>query len=154
MIISDDIMAVDLRGKRSVVYPAFPQFKIDPRAAAALNYDEADLFQLHPREPKRGHRIVGDFPDQPIPLKQIYILALGEAPRIEPCPSHEAIIELIRHSFIKQKSAAADHLQRCGQLAKLAPVYRLHRVQSLPALPDLAQFIERHIINEPQSVAV
>lgn len=155
-IIADDVGAVNLGTDPATVFPGFPQIKLSPEAAVSLGYDIESLHLLHPRQEKRGLSIKQGFPQAPLPLRRIYVLAEDAALDIEPLRPQEAVIELVRHSrpLTLFHSGGAPHFLKCANLAKKLIIYRLKRPRCLSLLPDLAQLIEEHVARELQPATV
>lgn len=80
-LVADDLVPVDLSVATTAsettplaapqVFPGFPQIKLWPEAAAALNASQ--LHELHPQTTKRANRVEG-FRNQPLPLRRIFVL--------------------------------------------------------------------------------
>jgi hypothetical protein len=155
-IIADDVAAVNLGTSPANVFPGFPQIKLSPEAAVSLGYDIESLHLLHPREEKRGLSITQGFPQAPLPLRRIYVLAEDAALNIEPLRPQEAVIELVRHSRPTTlfHTGGVPHFLQCANLAKELTIYRLKRPRCLSLLPDLAQLIEEHVARDLQPAIV
>lgn len=144
-ILADDVTAVDGDAGSPMVFPGFPQLKLWPEAAAALGDGPETLARIHPLLEKRARPAGRGFPEAPLPLKRIYVLARGPAHEIEPLRPQEALVELVRHSYCARLLQALDarrHFLQCATLAARVPVCRLKGERSLSALPDLAQLVE------------
>lgn len=147
-IVTDDVLALDFGGAKSlVVLPAFPQLKLWPEAAAAVGNVPDALPRLGLRLEKRSRRAERRFPQKPLPLKCIYVLATGPAPGIEPLQPRDAFVELVGQSYLvrslRSTSAASLHFRQCTQLVNCVSIRLLKTNRSLAALPDLAQMVER-----------
>lgn len=155
-IIADDVAAIKLGTGSATVFPGFPQIKLSQEAAVSLGYDIESLLLLHPMEEKRGYRIRQEFPQAPLPLKRIYVLAEDAALDIEPLRLREAVIELVRHSRPTTlfHSGGAPHFLQCANLAKQLTINRLKRPRSLALLPDLAKLVEEHVSSNRKPAAV
>ncbi len=97
-IITDDVAPVTLEEKPVTITPGFPQIKMGRETAAILGCDFDSLHILHPSHPKRGYRLTGDFPQTPLPIRGIYVLAYDEEFGVEPLTHQEAVIELSRYA--------------------------------------------------------
>jgi len=153
-IIADDVGAINLDKQTPIIFPGFPQIKISPEAATALGYDLESLHLLHEQEARRGYRITQDFLPAPLPLERIYVLSEDSQFDIAPLRSHEAVMELVRHSRPTTliHSGGAAHLLQCANLAKQLTIYRIKRPRSLSWLPELAQLLEEHISRDLTAV--
>lgn len=155
-IIADDVAAVKLGIGSATVFPGFPQIKLSPEAAVSLGYDIESLHLLHPQEEKRGYRLTHGFPQAPLPLLRVYVIAEDAALNIEPLRPQEAVIELVRHSRPTTlfHSGGTPHFLQCANLAKELTVYRLKRPRCLSLLPDLAQLVEEHVARVVHSAMI
>jgi hypothetical protein len=70
-------------------------------------------------------------------------------PVIERLPSHEALSELVRHSYgpslVHELGQAAEHLRRSALLASRVPILRLTRPRSFDRLDALVDAIEADV---------
>jgi hypothetical protein len=154
-IAADDIVAVDVRGDQDtpLVYPGFPQVKLWPDAAAALLGRSPDaLPRIHSRSAKRAHCTIENFPDSPLPLQAIYVLAGGGRQAIEDLPPQEALVELLRHSYgarLLHGIRTSAHFRDCVKVAAGVAVRRLETQRSLEALPDLVRLVESDLAGCP-----
>ena len=148
-LLTDDIAAVNINASVAIVNPGFPQIKINYETAQSLGFKVESLFSLTESEEKRGYRVQQEFIKVPLPLKLIYILALGKEDQIRQLKSQEAVIELIRHSYPTRLTQQGEpkHLLNCVKLANQVPIYRLQRSFSTPGLLDLTQIVEEHFID-------
>jgi len=146
-LVADDVTAVDLTGGRPLVFPAFPQLKLMPAAAAAVGCDEARLSVLYSGEEKRAYRLSEGFSQDPLPCRQLYLLTEGSETAFELVRPQEAVLEFVRHSYPTRmlQPGGASHFLQCARLARAVPVYRLRRARSLPLLRDLAIAVEEHV---------
>jgi hypothetical protein len=147
-ILADDVTAVDADAGSPMVFPGFPQLKLWPEAAAALGDAPETLPRIHPMLEKRARPAGRGFPEAPLPLRRIHVLARGPAHEIEPLRPQEALLELVRHSYCARLLQALDarrHFLHCARLANCVPVCRLKGERSLSALPDLAHLVEEDL---------
>lgn len=136
-LVADDLVPVELNRATAMnettpvaaptVFPGFPQIKLWPEAAAALN--ASHLHELHPETTKRASRIQEGFHDRALPLRRIFVLdsdveeveetegapqhapgaaheyscageaTAKEASRIQLLGAREACMELVRHTY-------------------------------------------------------
>lgn len=147
-ILADDVTAVDADASSPTVFPGFPQLKLWPEAAAALGDGPETLPRIHPMLEKRARPAGRGFPEAPLPLKRIYVLARGPAHVLELLRPQEALVELVRHSYCARLLNGRDarrHFLHCASLANRVPVCRLKGERSLSALPNLAQLVEEDL---------
>lgn len=149
-IMTDDIVALDVGGTASpMLLPGFPQLKLWPEVAASLGDDPETLSRVHPQLEKRARLVAHGFPQEPLPLRCIYVLAGGAHLGVEPLQAQESFLGLIRHSyalrFLGTAGTSAPHFQQCVGLASSVPIHRLKRPHSLSVLPDVARLVESHL---------
>ena len=154
-MVADDVSAIFVGRETPEVSPAFPQLKLWPEAVMSLGGAPETLARVHPLFEKRAHRVTRGFPQQPLPLRRIYVLAAGTAPTIEPLPPQEAFLELVHHWYgarfgdrlLRVQGAAASHFQQCATLVDQVPCYRLRRMRSIRGILDLADVVEDDLMN-------
>lgn len=149
-LVVDDVLAVETGDLAPpIVFPGFPQLKLWPEAAASLGDIPEKMPRLHPRLEKRARRDARDFPQSPLPLRRVYVLAEGPRQEIEPIERGEAFVELVRHSYLvrllQATGAAPLHFRQCERLVKTVPIRRLRTHRSLAELPALARMVEEEI---------
>ena len=73
-------------------------------------------------------------------------------PEIAAVPPQDALIELVRHSFVARllepTGSAARHFRQSSTLVNQIPVRRLIRQKSLRDLPALARLVEADAMEE------
>jgi hypothetical protein len=151
-VLADDLVVISVSDgtNPSMLHPSFPQLKLFPEAAAASLGDDPEVLpQLMAGLDKRARHAPQGFTHQPLPLRCIYILETGPELKIEPLPSQEKIVQLIRQSYgarifkhwLKGATAAA-HFRRCAALADSVSICRLIRPRALAALGEMARLVE------------
>ncbi len=152
-LVADDVVAVDVDNTGApMVFSAIPQIKLWPEIVGILGDRPEELPRVHPQFEKRALRKIPGFKQARYPLRLLYVIAEGTRmdPEFEPIPSQEALLELVRYSYIFNlwENAAADpkHFGQCGKLVNLVPIYRLKRKRCLPDLRNLACLVEKDII--------
>lgn len=147
-LVTDDLLAVEVDPSgTSLVLPGFPQLKLFPSAAAAtLGDDPQQLAPVNSGTEKRLRPVGAAFTSRRLPLRAVYILGREGELGVEPLPPREAVIQLVRHTFVAHlvgaTGRAGAHLNQCGAVARQARVCRLTRPLDLTALPALARRIE------------
>jgi hypothetical protein len=147
-IITDDVSAIDFKGGKFRVFPGYPQIKLSDDVAKSLGYDMKLSIKLDSQEEKRGYRVNSGLIESPVELRQVYILTKASSQGIERITHHEALIEIIRHSYPTRFAQSEDpeHFLKCVNLVNHLPLYRLNRSSSLQVLPKLAQLVEKNLI--------
>ncbi len=144
-LVADDITAVDTSETAISALPGFPQLKLLPEAAEALGLDPGTLPRVSADDEKRARRVAAALPPGRLPVAALYVLAEGDAPRIEALSTREALLELVRHSFCAPRLAelgVRDHFLQCADVARSVPVRRLRRPRVLALLDAVAELIE------------
>lgn len=148
-ILTDDVMGIEMKTAHPIVWPGFPQIKLWPEAAASTGHVPESLPLLHPYTEKRSHYLTGGFCQTPLPLKRIYVLAVGTDHEITKLQPQVAFAELVRHSrgviSLTSPDYVNSHLHQCASIVKHVPIYRFQRQLSLAALPELVQLVEGDI---------
>jgi hypothetical protein len=145
-LLADDMVAVLLESGRPMALPGFSRLKLGLEAATALGYPGRELPPLLPDDARRDIRVEADPSAAARPLKRIYVLAVAETPSIELLKPQDAMVELIRHSFLarclKATEGSAAHLQVCAALVSHVPICRLKRPRRLGQIGEVAQMVE------------
>ena len=147
-IVSDDMIAVDVKTNCSIAYSSFPQLNLWPDAATVLGDNPETLPLVYPHVEKRIRQSVQGFTSAPLPLRRIYVLAEGMTHKIEPLRPQQALVELIRHSYspqIHQSVEVSWHFRQCAGVVNNVPIRSLTRPRYLPAISDLAQLVEEDL---------
>lgn len=149
-LFTDDVLPVDTASDIAIVASGFPQFKLHPEAAAALDYDPQSLHELHSSQEKLGCRVDNGFDGGRLPLCCIYVLERGERLKIERLQLSQGVMELVRHSYPTrvQHCGGAAHLQQCVKVANQVPIYRLVRPKELSLVPEIALRVEQHVLTD------
>lgn len=149
-LISDDIVALDMRQQPPTLLSGYPYFKLWPDAAiTSLGDDPESLPRVASMYEKRSRFIKERFAAEPVTLQALYILGEGPDIAITQLPLQAAISDLIANSYVARfgrqllhGEAAAKHLQQCVQLINQVPVCSLKRPRSLELLPEVAALVE------------
>jgi hypothetical protein len=148
-VITDDVMAVQINGRCNYVIPGYPSIKLFPHTALFLGCDTSATESVHSQTEKRMHSVALGFPQAPLPLRRMYVLAGGGFDIIEPLKPREVFPELVRNSraasLLRDSDSRSVHLHQCAKLAAGVPVFRLRRRRVLSAIPDLVKMIEEDL---------
>lgn len=150
--LTDDVVVVKWRDAAvATISPAFPQLKLWPDVASCpLGKQSVVLSSLYPHVEKRICHLTEHFLQQPVPLKQIYVLGISPRPEIRPLSHQDAVMEVIRNSYMARfdqvpRTFEAHHFDQCAELIKSISAYRLTYPSSLSLLPSITQLIEEHL---------
>jgi hypothetical protein len=147
--LADDVVALTTGAPDSIqLLPGFPQLKLWPDSVAYLGLDPEKLVCIQPDFEKRGHRVDLAPPSTPQSLGRIYVLDSGEQEETERIGMQQAVIELVRHSFLIRylgpTGTAPVHLNHCCRVVSSVPAYYLRKPAPMSRLPELARLIEAH----------
>lgn len=155
-VFTDDLLVLNTSGDGIIAYPGFPYLKLTPDSIiASVEEDPSDVPQIDPGGPKHSFAAQGDCGIDPLPVGCIYVLdyheesmegAKSDMPRSEELRGQEAIIELVRNSYISrllpEEGISNAHLQRTAEIARSTSMRRLYRKFSLEHLHDVVAQVE------------
>ncbi|MGH7767348.1 MAG: serine kinase [Candidatus Binatia bacterium] len=151
-MLADDVTAIQTDSDHPVVLPAFPQLKLWPNSIVALGDAPESLPVVHPDLTKRAFRVTSGFAHAPLPLKRIYVLALGERVEIESLSPQEGLVELIGHSYaarfgkeLLQATGMATHFKQCARVVQNTSVFRFRRPASLSVLDEHVSLLTKDL---------
>jgi hypothetical protein len=150
-VVADDITVVDVDESDPSVYPGFPGLKLLPDAAKHFGCSVEENQGFDPLEEKVTWRFAGEFPQNPVPLRRLFVLDDGPSVRIESLSSHRAVFELVRHSYwirLMHDARPSSYFLQCGRLSERVPVLRLIRPRSAAAMPEVIRLVEEDLFQE------
>jgi hypothetical protein len=136
-LVSDDIVPLELVGGTFQARAGYPQMRMEPDAIAHFAPDLEDLPRVHPGYSKLRLALLPRGPFRfhagPASLQVVYVPrrheAGGRGVEIRPLPPSEALIELVRHSFLPHAVEALGlqprRLALLAQLVERIPVREL-----------------------------
>ncbi len=149
--LTDDGLLLDWLDGRCMILPSHPSIRLwqdsqdalmhpDAATAAPVSFTSKARFMAGPGVA---------FCDAQRPLACVFFLGQGDVhtPRIAPLRPAEALIELVKHSFlldIEARDMLARHFDDLTRLAALPIYFRLDYPRSYAALPAVHQAILRH----------
>jgi len=154
-LLTDDILPIQYSGKAFVGRPGYPQMRMWPGQAQHFLGHYEDLDHVHPAVSKRRVPVeesgLGTFCKVARPLVCLYLperrhpADWGTSIKIEPVSRREAVMALIRHSFIPPVVEALGlHPYRMGFFARMAlrvPVRRVVYPNGFDHLPRVRRAI-------------
>lgn len=154
-LLADDVTAMHLDSGCPTVSPSFPQLKLWPDSVVALGNVPEVMPHIHPDLEKRACYVTERFAPLSVPLKRLYVLAVGPTLEVVPLPPQEAVRELLHHWYgvrfnrwLLQVVDIAQHFLRCVSIANTVNIMRLQRPPSLETLPDLVRLIEEDFASD------
>jgi len=155
-LLTDDVLALEQQGGMFLGRPGYPSMRFWPEEMErfAGQQDAGEI--VHPEIEKRRVGLeaggLGDFCTAPQPVRALYIperCELGSdctTTRILPLPPGEAVVHLLRNSFVGRlvngAGMAAQRLDFLVQLTKCVPVLRLVYPSGFENLPAVCQFVQ------------
>jgi hypothetical protein len=154
-LITDDVLALDPCPEGSIsVLPAFPQIKLLPDAAQALNCEARTLQSSRDVFEKRLVDAAESFISHPAPLKHIYLLAEGPQLNTDQLTGGMAFKTLMSQTyaprFLGPSTSTAHAFKRCQQIASTIPLSKLTRPLDFSQLNDVLNLIEQQCCLEEQ----
>ncbi len=143
-VLSDDMVALDLKREQVLVLPGFDNMKVSPATAKALGYEPRLLPEVFPGSMKRLLKQTGAIAAAPLPLKSVYILRAGGDLRFTRLTGAGAFIPLLQ--FFPCPSALLQqltYLRQCEELCKRVPIIEVQCPRNLDLLGDLADGLVR-----------
>ena len=160
-LLTDDFLAVSVPedGEGTLGHPGFPQMRMWPDLADHFIGAHEHLPLVLPDVRKRRVPLetepLGAFCPESRPMARLYLPAREESAsriRIKPVPPQEALIELVRESFLSTiLEKAGLHAQRFHRLASLVrrvPMKRLSYPHGLERLPEVCEAIVADVAGE------
>lgn len=154
-LLTDDVLPLVPQEAGYLAYPGFPAMRMWPDETEHFFARVDDLEKVHPEYSKRYVPLAemdrGAFSDQPSQLKRIYILErressdLPDGPRIEGVSTRDAVIELLRYSFVTRLAEAAglapNRFKFLTGMVQKIPLSRLVYPSGYEYLPQIRQVI-------------
>jgi hypothetical protein len=149
-LLTDDVLAIDMKGPQPLIRPGFPQLKLDRGAASGLvSRHGAELPDIAPWFPKAQHRLSGEFSLAPVRPLRCYVLDRRDGdPSATPLPGMDGLTALIRFSYVVRfgqdvlgHEARARHFRHCAALASAAGVSRLQVPQGIERLDEVVALV-------------
>jgi hypothetical protein len=159
-VLADDVAALDDRGTRFLVQPAFPSLAIWPNTAAAVQAGE--LPRVWRAVEKRALQLgpaPGDafrFEAEALPLAAVYFLGPRQpgltTPVIESIAPANGLMRLAANNYAHTRLSAehtAREFERLGRVARHVPLRLLHRPDDLASLGSVCDAIVSDLAYEP-----
>ena len=160
--LSEDIVPLELTEGRFWAVPGYPRVCLWPDAVAHLAGDENALPKLTPVWEKRYLPLDGvraRFVPAKLPIGLIYVITprsdAADAPRVEPLRPKDALMELVKNTYMNwllDREQRAQEFDFLGNLVRQVPVRRLVPHSDPRKIPQLCEMIEsdaRHVLATP-----
>jgi len=156
-LFTDDILPVGRSQGVIIGYPGYPQMRMWPDEARHFLGHFEDLKRVHAKYDKRivpvGPDSFGTFCDRSLPLAAFYLPERKDSKEayieIEPVSPRDAVVELVRNSFVSKISEAlglgAMRMNFLVQIAKQVPMRRVKYPSGFQHLDDVRDAIIRDL---------
>jgi hypothetical protein len=144
-LVTDDVLAIEFpKNAPHQVHPAFSQVKLVPEAAAALGHSPETMSRI--ADGLKVEHFGATLRQKPLPLRRFYVLAVGDEPEIVPAKGQDAIIQLVRYTYVIPRRlsphAMPEHLRQCAAVAAQAQVCVLTRPLDFSRLDQVVELVE------------
>ncbi|KJS08341.1 MAG: hypothetical protein VR73_05830 [Gammaproteobacteria bacterium BRH_c0] len=149
--LTDDGLQLELINGKCLAQPSHPSIRLWHDSHEALMPEGSPSSPPVDYTPKTRF-LAGDavlYCGEPRPLRAIYLLGDGSTPSIsiQSVSSRDAIIELVRHSFlldIEERAMLTHHFGQLTDLVKSVSFFRLDYPRRYDYLPDVRQAVIAH----------
>jgi hypothetical protein len=159
-VISDDIVALENRGDKFMVMPAYPQLRLWPDSVEMLYGSPEALPCFMPVGEKRLLDLESQgahFERRPLRLGAVYVLGdrrQDPAPYAEPVRPQNALLLLVADTYankILDRELRAREFAMLGQLVTKVPIRRVYPCEERGKLVELCKFIHEDFesLNSP-----
>lgn len=149
--LTDDGLVVEERGEGYQALPSQPSIRLWDDSQEALLHPGTPVAPPVQYTPKACFLAGGDiaFCSEPRPLRRVYFLGEGDAQKIaiERLEASEALVDLVKHSFlldIQARDLIASHFDQLSRLVAQRIYYRLDYPRRFDLLPLVREAIGRH----------
>ncbi len=151
--LTDDGLRLDWVGDRCMILPSHPSIRLWKDSQDALIAQDAAIAPAVSFTSK-ARFLAGSaisFCDEARPLRRVFFLGTGDAsaPTIEPLRPAEAVIEMVKHSFlldVEARDMLARHFDDLTRLAELPIYFRLDYPRRYNALAAVREAVIRHAV--------
>ncbi len=149
-VMTDDLTAITIDDSgRAMVFPGVPRLKLWPDSVISLG-DNPERFPLViPDLEKRACPATSGFPETSVALEHIYVLAEGNAHKIEPMTPQEAFVELVSHTYygwMFHSCSPSSYALQYARIVNAVPISRLTIRKSFEALPEVIRMVEEDLV--------
>lgn len=147
----DDLLALVLRDGAALAQPGYPMVRLWPDQVDHFVGDPRHLPHVHPSFSKRRVPVgttFGTFRPTAAPLRRIYLPSRHHTGgvTIEPMRTADALIELVRHSFLREAvhglGLAGARIRRLAEMLRTVDVRVLRYPHGFDHLPEVVAAIE------------
>lgn len=157
--LTDDGLLLEWTGSRCMIIPSHPSIRLWEDSQEALVNARVAMAPAVSFTSK-ARFLAGPgiaFCDEARPLRRLYFLGDGEVetPTVEPLRPAEALIELVKHSFlldIEAQEGLARHFDDLARLAVLPVYYWLDYPRRYDTLAVVRETVVRHAYEQQESI--
>lgn len=148
-LLSDDLCCIDMSPKENpLLYPSAQRFRLWNDALDALGWNSEPLERDYFRMDKYIAPWSGICPNNPLPLRALYILEWGTC-KLEPLSGITALQRFMnaatyRSELIEQMELSGAYWQSCLSLLQQVPVWELSRPKDLTSMDHVVDMLEKH----------
>lgn len=149
-LLSDDLLAVERRGRAVFAYPSLPEVKLSPTAARALGLALRRLPRVEPGKAKRIWRAPAA--QRPQPLAALYFLTLSQRRRsrvrLQPLPRRAAfrgLLSCVYNATLLTRGRLGRQFSLFAHLARTVPARRLVIPRRWEGLEEAVRRIEQDL---------
>lgn len=156
-LLTDDLLALTVDDSAVRAQPGYPMLRLWPEQLAHFVGPDARLPLVHPSFTKRRVHVGTDFGTAhptAAPLHRVYLPArqTDGGMAIEPVRAQAALIELVRHSFLREAvyglGLAGDRLRRLAAALHTVDVRRLRYPGGFDRLPQVVAAVEADLTGD------
>lgn len=152
-VLTDDVMAIDIRNNRCHVIPSYPIVKLRRNTVVALNRENSNNFDRD--DNKYFYTTKPTKIDMVFPLDKIYVLAIDNYNYIDFLKPQQAFTELVRHTrainLLNDESFVLSHMKQCSYLIDRVSINKFYRKPGFSEFPSLLKLIEQDIGSQQMS---
>lgn len=149
--ITDDVLAINLKDDKPIVYPSFLQLKLCPDAIVSMGEDPETLPRVTSQTAKRQYKPSHNFDANPVPLGSIFLLNKADVLKISQIAAGDSILPLFAHSYGARFGkellhlGEAEHFLQCSHLANQVGIYSLQRPSDISLLADTVNLVQQFL---------
>lgn len=148
-VLTDDVMAIDIKENNFLVIPSVPEVKLYADSASKTNLNEGKQSPFHLSTGKKVYQLEQNFATEPAKLSKLYVLGRGGQNEISEIAPQNQFIELMRNTraanSLRSQDLELSHFQKSMALAQNVPISLLKRKLSLEGLPKVIELIKQDL---------
>lgn len=146
LLVTDDLIPVDLAGDAVTTRSGYPQIGLWSDSAGSIGLDPDELPRVNSLFDKRSFAVPGGFYEGKVPVKYLFVLEDSGTPEILRLGPRESFIEVVKNTYLNRYLRAlnqtAEHFRQCEAIVRSVPVFRVLRPRRFEMLPQVTEMIE------------